>query len=762
MFCNFFSCLKEAKQTEQSSDQSIVLPSDESSVLPSDEPSVLPSVTVPNGVSVHYLKTQFLREVKETEGLNVNSTIHEIEDLRWAKHGVIRSKGASKVCPQDKRTVGAAYSDCLIGDDNVGLATFMLSYTWNYRICDIIDTLVAHCESNKDMDQKRTYVWICCLCNNQHRVYEDRQNGGNVPFDKFHEIFRTNVVNIGHVVAMMFPWDNPQYLTRVWCVFEAYTATTESGCTLTIAMPPKERHAMMSAVVDISTLFRVLADTMIQEAEASVPEDREKILKLVEDTVGYTKLNHSVNELIRRWVMNTLVAEFEQMNGSKGIKNNHDGHNQDDWQDEKLSRLCYNVGSVMYENGEYDEAMVYLKNVLKEKLNPTVFSANVYNEIGLVFYEKGDYENALVEYRNCLEINSKVLGPDHPLTATSYNNIGGVYYKKGDFDNALVEHRKALKIRLEVLGPDHPSTAISYNSIGMVYYGKGDYKNALVELRKALEIRLKVRPDHPDTAISYNNIGLVYHDKGDYDNALVEHRKALEIQLKVRPNHPSTAATYSNIGNVYVGKGDYDNALVEHRKALKIRLEVLGPDHPSTATSYNNFGHVYHGKGDYENALVEYRKCLEIQLKVQPNHPSTALSYHNIGMVYDSKGDDENALAEFRKCLEIQLKVQPNHPSTAGSYSNIGMVYYEKGDYENALVEHHKALDIQLTVLGADHPDTASSFSKIGAAYHGKGDYDTALVVHYKALEIRLKVLGPNHSDTIVSQAWINYALSMI
>jgi tetratricopeptide (TPR) repeat protein len=598
-----------AKQTEQSSDESIVLPSDESSVLPSDEPSVLPSVTVPNGISVHYLKTQFLREVKETEGLNEKSKIYEIEDLRWAKHGVIRSKGASKLCPQDKKTVGAAYSDCLNGADNVGLATFMLSYTWSYRICDIIDTLVAHCESNKDMDQKRTYVWICCLCNNQHRVYEDKKNGGNVPFDKFHEIFRTNVVNIGHVVAMMFPWDNPEYLTRVWCVFEAYTATTEPGCTLTIAMPPKERQTMMNAVGDINTLFKVLAATMIQDAKASVPEDREKILTLVKDTVGYTKLNHSVNELIRRWVMDTFVAEFEKMNGSKGMKKNHDGHNQDDLQDEKLARLCYNVGSVMYENGEYDEAMVYFKNILKEELNPTVdqklCSANVYDSIGGVYSAKGDYDNALVEYLKALEIRLEELGPNHPSTAGSYNNIGMVYDEKGDYENALVEYRKALEIQLKVLGPDHPDTARIYNNIGNTHDVKGDYENALVEHRKALEIRLKaLGPDHPETADSYNNIGSVYCQKGDFKNALVEYRKALEIRLKVQPSHPDTAGSYNGIGGVYRAKGEYKNALAEYGKALEIQLKVLGPYHQKTATSYNNIGNMYDEKGDYENALV--------------------------------------------------------------------------------------------------------------------------------------------------------------
>ena len=528
---------------------------------------------------MHYLKTEFLREVKETEGLNENSKICEIENLEIVKHGVIRSKGASIVCPRDKK-VGAAYSDCLIGDDNVGPATFLFSYTWKYTIRDIIDTLVAFCESNKAMDQKRTYVWICCLCNNQHRVYEDKQNGSNVQVDEFHEISRTHILSIGHVVAMMFPWDDPQYLKRVWCVFEAYTASTEPGCTLTIAMPPKERQAMMSATGDLNNIFEVLAVTMIQNAKAYALEDREKILKLVEDTVGYAKFNYSVNELIRRWVMDTLVSEFEIMNGSKGMKNNLDGDNQDDLQDEKLFRLCYNVGIVMYENGEYDKALVYFKKVLKEMLsNPTVdhksFSADVYHNIGVVFKAKGDYDNAFVELRKALEIRLKVLGPDHPDTASSYNNIGAVYDEKGDYENALVELRKCLEIELKVLGPDNADTASSYNHIGVVYHSKGDYDNALVEFRKCLEIKLKVLgPDHPDTASSYNHIGVVYKAKGDYENALVEFRKCLEIRLK-----------------------------------------VLGPDHPDTALSYNDIGAMYDEKGDYENALVEFRKCLETNIK---------------------------------------------------------------------------------------------------------------------------------------------------
>jgi len=69
--------------------------------------------------SVHYLATQFLDEVLSTPGLSRESTFYEIEDLSVATPpGVIRRKGP------------AAYVDNLKGNDNVGPATHMLSWTW--------------------------------------------------------------------------------------------------------------------------------------------------------------------------------------------------------------------------------------------------------------------------------------------------------------------------------------------------------------------------------------------------------------------------------------------------------------------------------------------------------------------------------------------------------------------------------------------------------------------------------------------------------
>jgi hypothetical protein len=124
------------------------------------------------GVSVHHLEHVFLKQVCAATDANGksqsrSSKIYEIENLQ-GPNGVIQNKGVNVFCPLDGKE-GAAYVHCLQGNDHVGGATHMLSYSWGYSIGDIIDTLNDFCRTHK-LDPKRTYIWICCLCINEHRV----------------------------------------------------------------------------------------------------------------------------------------------------------------------------------------------------------------------------------------------------------------------------------------------------------------------------------------------------------------------------------------------------------------------------------------------------------------------------------------------------------------------------------------------------------------------------------------------------------------
>jgi tetratricopeptide (TPR) repeat protein len=88
-----------------------------------------------------------------------------------------------------------------------------------------------------------------------------------------------------------------------------------------------------------------------------------------------------------------------------------------------------------------------------------------------VYYEQGDYGKALEYYGKALAIRERVLGKEHPSTATTYNNIGGVYRAQGDYAKALEYYRKANAVFLSVFGENHPytqNTALSINKLELL------------------------------------------------------------------------------------------------------------------------------------------------------------------------------------------------------------------------------------------------------------------------------------------------------
>jgi len=194
-----------------------------------------------------------LRKLPKSE----DTTIYQIEDLRELEtNGIIREEGKDTICPIDGEK-GAAYVHTLQGDDHVGPASIMISYTWGYSIGDIVDVLTNYCESN-NLNPKEVYVWICCLCVNQHRVVELKKRKEEIPFAEFRKVFHGRVTSIGHVVAMMSPWTGPEYLTRVWCIFELFTASMMEDCKITIEMPEREREDFLEGLAKEVNLLNYL------------------------------------------------------------------------------------------------------------------------------------------------------------------------------------------------------------------------------------------------------------------------------------------------------------------------------------------------------------------------------------------------------------------------------------------------------------------------------------------------------------------------
>lgn len=91
-----------------------------------------------------------------------------------------------------------------------------------------------------------------------------------------------------------------------------------------------------------------------------------------------------------------------------------------------------------------------------------------------LFQNLGEYEKALEYYMKALAIREKVLGREHPDTATTYNNIGVLYYYMQDYVEAKQYLQKAYFILAKIFGNEHPYTKKSNESVEIVMKKLGE------------------------------------------------------------------------------------------------------------------------------------------------------------------------------------------------------------------------------------------------------------------------------------------------
>ena len=100
-------------------------------------------------------------------------------------------------------------------------------------------------------------------------------------------------------------------------------------------------------------------------------------------------------------------------------------------------------------------------------------AAATIENIADAFSNYGNYSSATNLYMRTKEIREKVLGEEHPDTATTYNNIAGVYDSQGDYHQALEWYCKSYSIILRELGDSHPFTAIVEENMKAAYIKTG-------------------------------------------------------------------------------------------------------------------------------------------------------------------------------------------------------------------------------------------------------------------------------------------------
>jgi serine/threonine protein kinase/tetratricopeptide (TPR) repeat protein len=252
---------------------------------------------------------------------------------------------------------------------------------------------------------------------------------------------------------------------------------------------------------------------------------------------------------------------------------------------------------------------------------------------------------------------------DQPgVEAELRSTIGEVYFALGQYEQAETMHRAALALRTRLLGDEHPDTATTLNALGIAldYQRRGPEAESI--LRKALGMRRKLfGNEHADVATSLHNLGhaLAYQQKCTEAEDL--YREALAMRRKLLGNENlDVAETLVQWGSTLRVLSRFAEADLLYQEALTLRRKLLGNEHPAVAHALDNWAISRHYQGNFAEAESMYRQVLAMRTKLMGNeHPLVASTRNNLITVLERQGK----VAEAEELIDGLLKQTSDNKS---------------------------------------------------------------------------------------------------
>jgi tetratricopeptide (TPR) repeat protein len=339
----------------------------------------------------------------------------------------------------------------------------------------------------------------------------------------------------------------------------------------------------------------------------------------------------------------------------------------------------YQLGEILLERDEYDEAITNFKKALE--LNPE--NVNTYNELGRCYYRQKNFQDALTAYEKAIEIDANYY--------IAIYNIGLVENSLGNEEKALKYFGRAIEIT--------PNYENAYIAMAGIYFNRKDYASARDLYNKLISI-------NPNDEKNFSDLGLIEEYLQNTDAALTNYKKAIEI-------NPYYDLPYYQTGRIFLERSKYDEAIENLKKAIELN--------PQNANAYNELGRCYYKQKNFEKALSTYKKAIEV-------NPDYYIAIYNIGLAESELGNKDEALKKFERAIEIT-------PDYENAYIAMAQVYFEKKDYNKAKEMYTKLISI--------NPNDEKIFNDLGLAEENLQNRDAAMNNYKKAIEVNPRYDSP-------------------
>ncbi|OQR97548.1 hypothetical protein ACHHYP_10736 [Achlya hypogyna] len=166
-------------------------------------------------------------------------------------------------------------------------ATWYLGHTWQYRFLDVVDSITSFVYGSGDV--RGSSFFFCIFCANQHSA--------SMPFVESMALFRAVLNETRGLVLVIPDLADPVLLTRAWCLFEIFIA--HCGAKLIEVASVQTRFLTFGS--DPAVLLPCIEAIATEASEASVLDDEDMILHILETQMGFEAMDHLVLRVLTTW-----------------------------------------------------------------------------------------------------------------------------------------------------------------------------------------------------------------------------------------------------------------------------------------------------------------------------------------------------------------------------------------------------------------------------------------------------------------------------
>jgi tetratricopeptide (TPR) repeat protein len=179
------------------------------------------------------------------------------------------------------------------------------------------------------------------------------------------------------------------------------------------------------------------------------------------------------------------------------------------------------------------------------------------HDLAWALVQQGRLAEAEKLARKVLDIQRRVMGPDHPDTLGTMGELAFALCQEGNCAEAVKINREVLEKQKRLLGPDAYGTLTTMDNLAGMLHDNGQMEEAMVVQRESLDRHLRVLgPQNIGTINAMLNFAELQRDTGQDDAAIKTLNELMVIERRVLdPDQGEIAATKYDLASVLVRKG---------------------------------------------------------------------------------------------------------------------------------------------------------------------------------------------------------------